>query len=175
MGWKCKVPNSQLAWICMDYQYSRFSFLDLLLIVFYLLFLETWKVKDEESTTINLGSKISKSLDMNFISIKKHETKFCKFLYFRARESLSPINIPIPTPASDRGGPVAWVSGLALRPGGQARPRQANLEKTKKSSGKPWALVEMEAMWQRPGARPYFENLWKPVGNHANLLMSMEI
>ena len=39
-----------------------------------------------------------------------------QFLYFQARESLSPINIPIPIPASNRGGPepkrgFGWSGG----------------------------------------------------------------
>jgi hypothetical protein len=37
------------------------------------------------------------------------ETK--KPLLFSVRESPVPLNIPTPTPAPDRGGPVAWVSG----------------------------------------------------------------
>ena len=52
-----------------------------------------------------------KILNMNLVSIKHMKRKCGKsnqFIYFRAMCSLSPINIPIPTPASDWGGPVAW-------------------------------------------------------------------
>ena len=53
---------------------------------------------------------IFKILDINFISIKKHEmeiSKSYKLFYFQVRESPAPRNIPTPTPAPDRGGPVA--------------------------------------------------------------------
>ena len=43
--------------------------------------------------------------------MKRKCGKSNQFIYFRAMYSLSPINIPIPTPASDWGGPVAWLSG----------------------------------------------------------------
>ena len=85
MGWKCKVPNSQLAWICMDYQYSRFSFLDLLLIVFYLLFLKTWKVKDEESTTINFGSKNLQKLGYEFHIDQKTRNEVLQISVFSSK------------------------------------------------------------------------------------------
>ena len=45
------------------------------------------------------------------ISIKKNmNRRFAKSNIFQVKESLSPINIPIPTPASDWGGPIAWLS-----------------------------------------------------------------
>ena len=34
-----------------------------------------------------------------------------KLVYFQGRESQHPINIPTPTPAPDRGGPVASIGG----------------------------------------------------------------
>ena len=32
--------------------------------------------------------------------------------HFQVKDSPAPLNIPIPTPAPDWGGPVAWVSGI---------------------------------------------------------------
>ena len=50
--------------------------------------------------------KIFESLDMKFISIQKNMKRIYgksnQLFYFQVRESLSPINIPIPTPASCR-------------------------------------------------------------------------
>ena len=37
--------------------------------------------------------------------------KSYQLFYFQVRESPAPLNIPIPTPASDRGGPVACIGG----------------------------------------------------------------
>ena len=57
---------------------------------------------------------ISQILDINFISVKNMKWK-CgksyKLFYFQVRESPAPLNIPTPTPAPDRGGPVACLSG----------------------------------------------------------------
>ena len=39
---------------------------------------------------------------------KTQETFFC---YFQARQSQTPLNIRTPTPAPDRGGPVACIGG----------------------------------------------------------------
>ena len=50
----------------------------------------------------------------NFIPIKSMKRKCGKssqLSYVQVGEYLSPINIPIPTPASDRGGPVACIGG----------------------------------------------------------------
>ena len=76
-------------------------------------------------------AKISKSLDMNFISIEKHETTICEFLFFRSRESLSTINILIPTPPSDCGGPDCPIEdpgspaeNQVLGPGGPKGPKE---------------------------------------------------
>ena len=37
-----------------------------------------------------------------------------KLFYFQIRESPAPLNIPTPSPAPDRGGPVACLSGQCL-------------------------------------------------------------
>ena len=54
-------------------------------------------------------NKIYEGLDTNFIPIKNMKRK-CgktnKLFYFQVRESPTHLNIPIPTAASDRGGPV---------------------------------------------------------------------
>ena len=58
--------------------------------------------------------KISQILDMNFISIKNMRWQFgksYKLFYFQVRGSPVPLNIPTPTPAPDRGGPIACLSG----------------------------------------------------------------
>ena len=39
------------------------------------------------------------SLDMDCISIDKHEMEICQLFYFQVRESPAPLNIPTPTPA----------------------------------------------------------------------------
>ena len=48
-----------------------------------------------------------KILGMNSISIKKHEMDIWYLLYFQVRDSPAPLNIPTPTLAPDRGGPVS--------------------------------------------------------------------
>ena len=50
---------------------------------------------------------IFKILHMNLVSIKNMKWALgnsYQLINFQVRESLSPLNIPIPTPASDRGG-----------------------------------------------------------------------
>ena len=57
-------------------------------------------------------NEISKSLDMNLVSIKNMKWKFgtsYQLFHFQMRDSPAPLNIPIPTPASDRGDPVACI------------------------------------------------------------------
>ena len=53
-------------------------------------------------------------LDMNFMSIKKHELEIWYSFYFQVRESPTTLNIPTPTPAPDRGGPVACLGGQKM-------------------------------------------------------------
>ena len=59
----------------------------------------------------NIFSKNLQKLGYEFHIDQKHEANICQYLHFRARKSLSLINIPIPTPASDKGGPVACIGG----------------------------------------------------------------
>ena len=40
--------------------------------------------------------------------------KSYKLFYFQVKESPAPLNIPTPTPAPDRGGPVARLGGPAV-------------------------------------------------------------
>ena len=51
------------------------------------------------------------NLGHEFNIYQKHEMEIWQVLYFQVRESPAPLNMPIPTPAPDRGGPVAWVGG----------------------------------------------------------------
>ena len=67
--------------------------------------LKSWKVEDEEWPDITFPS-IKSTTAWIWISFrsKNMERKYStsnQLLYFQVRESLSPINIPIPTPASD--------------------------------------------------------------------------
>ena len=51
------------------------------------------------------------SIDKNSMKLKSGESY--QPFYFQVRESPTPLNIPIPTPASDQGGPVACIGGPA--------------------------------------------------------------
>ena len=64
-----------------------------------------WKVEDEECPDINFPLiKCTKAWIWTYFR-SKNMNRFCaktnQFQYFRASESLSPTNVPIPTPASD--------------------------------------------------------------------------
>ena len=45
------------------------------------------------------------------MKIKMKNNIVSNSFYFQARESPAPLNIPLPTPAPDWGGPVACLSG----------------------------------------------------------------
>ena len=68
----------------------------------------SWKVEDVECKTNNHALTKNPKLGYELhIDQKDMNCKFAKsnyIFYFQVRESLSPINIPIPIPASDRGG-----------------------------------------------------------------------
>ena len=75
---------------------------------------KSWKVEDEEWANINFPA-IKSTKAWTWISFRsKNMKRLCaktnQLFYFQIRESLSPINIPSPTPASGWGGPVAWLS-----------------------------------------------------------------
>ena len=72
-----------------------------------------WKQK-HKSTEI----KTNINMDMNYL----------RYIYFQMKESPAPLNIPTPTPASDRGGPVACVGGPGSRVGSSRRAGGSNLD-----------------------------------------------
>ena len=79
---------------------------------------------EDESRRRGLGNyedprnSFSQIVNMNSVSMKNMKRKFgesCKLFYFQVRESPAPLNMPIPTCASDRGGAVACIgSPVAL-------------------------------------------------------------
>ena len=82
----------------LDFIFVYFVGIYFLIIYFVNHILRRWGIEND-SFSIN---KIHKSLNMNLVSIKNmnYFPQNESFLHFRARKSLSPINVPIPTPAS---------------------------------------------------------------------------
>ena len=104
--------------------------------------LQSWSFEDGYPEIVkNPVAKISQIMDIDSISSinKQHEMEFCK-LYklfnFQVRESTAALNITTPTPASDRGGPIACLFGIVWgvcslwgRPGGDRIPKPSNERK----------------------------------------------
>ena len=74
--------------------------------------MKSWEVEDEEFPDINFAAGIiAKSwiwIQFRSKNMKRKCGKSNQLFYFQVRESPAPLTIPIPTPASDWGGPVAW-------------------------------------------------------------------
>ena len=103
--------NIGFSWIlrCRNFKVTKFLKWSFEVIIFW----EHEKSKTRTGTLLLLVQQNLHKLGYEFISIDKtwHVLFFFNFLHFRARESPSPLNIPIPTPASDHGGPVACICG----------------------------------------------------------------
>ena len=56
---------------------------------------------------MNIPANNLQNLGYEFHIYQKHEIGIWLLLYFQVREAPAPLNIATPTPAPDRGGPVA--------------------------------------------------------------------
>ena len=56
------------------------------------------------------------------MNVEKRKLTIKHYVYFQVRESPAAFNIPTPTPAPDRGGPIACLSGPVASAPGRAGP-----------------------------------------------------